>query len=194
MKFEIKNSFTGLVQFIAEIEADSKTPQNVKLGLAVAVACRSGAILYRADLSGANLFGADLSGAGLSGANLYRANLFGADLFGANLSGANLYRANLYRAGGIISFGPVGHQKRIGYAIAQHDGPRISLGCFWGTLPEAVEKIIAKYGPNSAYQRFVESACECLKPAAQEASTDTSPGSKTIGARFRPRRARGEER
>ena len=79
MNFEIKNRFTGEVQFIASIQAKKDDAISVKVGLAV-----RWAIENKADLSGADLSRADLSGADLS-----RANLSGADLSRANLSRAN---------------------------------------------------------------------------------------------------------
>jgi len=54
--------------------------------------------LEQAVRSGANLYRANLTRADLSGAYLYRADLGGTYLIGANLYGANLYRANLNRA------------------------------------------------------------------------------------------------
>ena len=100
IKIQIKSIF-GHVLF--EYEKENNTLKET-----VIEAVKSGANLYRADLSGANLSGADLSGADLyradlSGANLSGADLYRADLSGANLSGADLYRAdlsgaNLYRA------------------------------------------------------------------------------------------------
>ena len=83
--FEIKNRWTGEVQFTAEIEADETVSFRCKIGLAVKLA----------RTNGANLRGADLCGADLCGANLCDANLYGADLCGANLCDANLYGANL---------------------------------------------------------------------------------------------------
>jgi hypothetical protein len=98
MKFEVRNRFSGAVQFTAEIECGENTSTSVKLGLAVRWAIKSradlsgaylsGAYLSGADLRGADLSGADLSGAYLSGAYLSRADLSGADLSGADLSGA----------------------------------------------------------------------------------------------------------
>ena len=76
MKFEIKNYLTGTLLFSVETE-------NIKLAIELAI--KSGADLYRANLSRANL----------SGADLYGANLFRADLYGANLSGANGVNKNL---------------------------------------------------------------------------------------------------
>jgi hypothetical protein len=109
MKFQIKNRFSGAVQFECELGAEFEAfGYAIQLGAAVKVAFKARASLYGANLSGANLSGADLSGANLSratlyganlsGANLYRADLYRANLSGANLSGADLYRANLSRA------------------------------------------------------------------------------------------------
>jgi uncharacterized protein YjbI with pentapeptide repeats len=100
VNFEIKNRFTGKVQFVAQIEFDDTASISVKMGLAVRWAVKNDANLRYAnlsgaDLSGANLSGADLRGANLSGANLSGADLRGADLRGANLSGADLRGANL---------------------------------------------------------------------------------------------------
>jgi hypothetical protein len=67
--------------------------------------------------------------------------------------------ANLSRAVGIMSFGPVGCERRIGYAVAHDDGPRVQLGCFWGTLEKALSATITKYGEASAYEALVRAAC-----------------------------------
>ena len=83
MKFEVRNRYTGEVQFTAEIGCADGASTSIKLGLAVRWAIKS-----RANLSGANLYGADLSGADLSGADLSGADLSGANLYGADLSGA----------------------------------------------------------------------------------------------------------
>ncbi len=98
MKFDIKNRFTGAVQFTAEIECDEDESVSVKLCLAVRWAYKARADLAGADLAGADLAGANLAGANLAGAKLARANLVGADLADANLARANLARANLARA------------------------------------------------------------------------------------------------
>ncbi len=100
ISFEVKNRFSGKVQFVAEIDCDESRSHNFKLGLAVRWAIRSDANLSYADLRGADLRGAnlryaDLRGADLRGANLGGANLRYADLSGANLIGANLRGANL---------------------------------------------------------------------------------------------------
>jgi hypothetical protein len=118
--------------------------------------------LHRANLRGADLTNTDLCGANLTSADLRRADLRRADLRGANLTNANLRGANLRGAKSIVSFGPVGVEGRIGYAIAHDDEPRVQLGCFWGTRDEAVRAIRAKYGPDSAYESLVVAACRVV--------------------------------
>ena len=70
MKFEIKNRFSGEVQFKADIDCGDDAPLSVKVGLAVKWALKA-----RTDLAGADLAGADLADANLAGANLAGANL-----------------------------------------------------------------------------------------------------------------------
>jgi hypothetical protein len=108
MKFDVKNRWTGEVQFTAEIDAQEDSPWGLKMGLAVKWAIENGADLRDAVLSGANLRCADLRDAVLSGANLRCADLTraylrgaylrGADLTGAYLRGADLTGAFLTRA------------------------------------------------------------------------------------------------
>ncbi len=95
MKFEVKNRFTGEVQFTAEIEANESSSYGLKLGLAVKWGIENNANLSRANLSNANLSGAYLSNAKLTGANLSGADLSGAYLSYADLTDADLSRANL---------------------------------------------------------------------------------------------------
>jgi len=57
MRFEVRNRFTGDVQFTAEIEADDGTPFSIKIGRAVQWAYKSGANLRGADLRGAKNLG-----------------------------------------------------------------------------------------------------------------------------------------
>jgi hypothetical protein len=80
INFEIKNRFTGAVQFTAQIDCDDGELTSVKIGLAVKWAIVSGAYLSGAYLSGANLSRANLSRANLSDANLSDANLTGAKI------------------------------------------------------------------------------------------------------------------
>jgi len=110
MQFEIRNRWSGDVQFTAEIDCAADASPSVMVGLAVKWAVAADANLRRADLRGADLSNASLSNASLRGANLCGANLRGADLSnavllwadlrdanlcGANLCGANLRGANL---------------------------------------------------------------------------------------------------
>lgn len=91
---EIKNRFTGAVQFVAEIECDADASWRSKLGLAVRVAVKA-----RADLRGADLRGAYLGDAYLGGADLH-----GAYLGDANLGGLILLPARATRSDGYEYF------------------------------------------------------------------------------------------
>jgi hypothetical protein len=118
------------------------------------------------DGSRANLYGANLSGADLSGADLYGADLSGADLYGADLSGADLYGADLYGADGIMSFGPIGKEKRIGYVWLDKDNKAvIRLGCHVGNLKDTVKAIRSKYGAKSNYEAVVRA---CVKELEEQ--------------------------
>ena len=94
-KFEVRNRWTGRVQFTAEISVTPEMTPRIKLGLAVRWGYRNGADLRGADLRGADLSGAVLRGAVLSDAVLSDADLRDADLSGADLSGADLSGAVL---------------------------------------------------------------------------------------------------
>ena len=109
----------------------------------------------RADLRHADLRYADLRHADLSDADLRDANLSDANLSGANLCRANLCEADLCGAVGIFSFGPMGENSRIGYAVQHKDGPMFALGCFWGNLQETRKAIVAKYGARSLYEKQI---------------------------------------
>jgi len=100
MRFNIKNRFSGDVQFTAEIEAEEGAATSLKISLAVKWAMKNGANLSFADLRYADLHFADLSSANLRSADLSFAdlsttNLSFADLSSANLSFADLSSANL---------------------------------------------------------------------------------------------------
>jgi hypothetical protein len=90
MQYDIKNRWTGAVQFTAEIDCAKGAPHGVKVWLAVRWALRNGATLTGAVLTGADLTGATLTGEDLTGAVLTGAVLTGADLTGADLTGATL--------------------------------------------------------------------------------------------------------
>ena len=88
MQFDIRNRYTGAVQFTAEIDCAEDAPASVKIGSAVIWAAMTGANLRRAYLRDADLRGADLRRADLRGAYLRDADLSGANLSGAYLRGA----------------------------------------------------------------------------------------------------------
>jgi hypothetical protein len=94
-KLEVRNRWTGNVQFTAEFETTPLMTPRVKLGLAVQWGYRSGADLRDADLRDADLSGADLRDADLRDADLSGADLRDADLRDADLSGADLRDADL---------------------------------------------------------------------------------------------------
>ena len=75
MKFEIKNRWTGDVQFTADIECDDNTSVGIKIGLSVKWAIKNKVSLRAADLRAANLSDANLSAANLRAAKLRAANL-----------------------------------------------------------------------------------------------------------------------
>jgi hypothetical protein len=69
IKFDVKNRFTGAVQFTAEIDCGDDASPGIKLGLAVTWAKKEDANLRGADLRGADLRGVDLRDANLRGAH-----------------------------------------------------------------------------------------------------------------------------
>ncbi len=79
ISYEVKNRFSGAVQFTAEIDCKESASVSIKMGLAVKWALKAGANLAGANLAGANLAGANLAGAYLAGANLAGAYLAGAE-------------------------------------------------------------------------------------------------------------------
>lgn len=80
IKFDVKNRFSGEVQFTAEIDCDENSSTSLKTRLSVLWAIKNNA----------NLSYSNLSGADLSDANLRYANLRDADFSGANLRYADL--------------------------------------------------------------------------------------------------------
>nr|WP_313635240.1 pentapeptide repeat-containing protein [Brevundimonas diminuta] len=131
--FEVRNRFSGEIQFTAQIACGEDARPSVKLGLAVRWAVKN-----RADLSGAYLSGADLSGADLSGADLS-----GADLSRAYLSDEALrpFKADLW-----LTLSEVGGPLEVQHVIAklkagEVDGDTYGQGnecaCLVGTIAAA---------------------------------------------------------
>jgi hypothetical protein len=61
VKFEIKNRFSGEVQFVASIECTEDTPISIKLGSAIKWAVENKADLSYADLRSANALAASIT-------------------------------------------------------------------------------------------------------------------------------------
>jgi uncharacterized protein YjbI with pentapeptide repeats len=96
MKFQIKNRWTGAVQYECELSAEvAGMSYGLQLGFAVKHALASGSNLSGSNLSGSNLSGSNLRGSNLSGSNLSGSNLSGSNLRGSNLSGSDLRGSNL---------------------------------------------------------------------------------------------------
>ena len=73
---------------------------------------------------------------------------------------AYLRGADLRGAFGIVSFGPVGSQGRIGYIVQCEIEPMVLLGCWWGTLSATIAKLKAERSPG--YVAIVEAAALVL--------------------------------
>ena len=95
---DVRNRWTGDIQFTAEIETGNGLLPPERLGAAIVWARRKGLGLSGANLLGADLRGADLRGADLRGSTLRGADLRRTDLREAVLSGVDLRNADLREA------------------------------------------------------------------------------------------------
>lgn len=152
-----KVSFGSAYLYSAKL-ADANLTQARLEDAVLSYADLSGAVLRSATLTRANLYCADLRRADLTGARLLQSHLYKADLTGAILEGAHLDEAFLRYAKGIVSFGPVGKNRRIGYAVNHGSYAMVKLGCFWGTARSAIEAVTEAYGKNSTYVRLIRAA------------------------------------
>jgi hypothetical protein len=141
--FEVRNRFTGKVQFTAQIACSPDELPSVKLGLAVKWAIKEKANLAGAYLTGANLAGAYLTGANLTGADLAGANLAGASLADANLAPETLrpFKADLWLTLSMIG-GPMEAQHliaklRAGGVNGSTYGKGNECACLVGTIAAA---------------------------------------------------------
>ena len=143
MKFEVKNRFTGDVQFTAEIHTESEDT-TFRLGLAVTWAMESGANLCGADLRDADLRCADLCDACLRGADLRYSDLRSADLYGADLRYSDLRFADLCNA--CLRGAGLEHNKTViscglgDYAMLIHQGREglmVKAGCRYSSIEAA---------------------------------------------------------
>ena len=113
----------------------------------------------------ADLRGADLRGADLHGADLHGAYLHGADLTGADLRGAYLTNT--------VGYHCLGWDKR-GYhfrGVLWSDGWRVSAGCRWFTVAEAVEHWSSK-GNKDALARVAVLAAQLETTGRASADED----------------------
>ncbi|QEE24493.1 pentapeptide repeat-containing protein [Rhodanobacter glycinis] len=96
MKFEIKNRWTGTVQYSCELDAEiAGKSYGIQIGFAVKKALADGSDLSGSDLSGSNLRGSNLRGSNLRGSDLSGSDLSGSDLSGSDLSGSDLRGSDL---------------------------------------------------------------------------------------------------
>ena len=101
-KFEIKNRWTGKVQFTAEIECAPDAPLSWKLRLAVLWGIKNGSDLRWSDLSGSDLRDCDLRGSDLRWSDLSGSDLRDCDLRGSDLRWSDLRGSD--RRGAKIDF------------------------------------------------------------------------------------------
>jgi hypothetical protein len=157
---EIKN-IAGDVIFTSEKETLKEALEEaVSQHTVLNGAFLNGAFLNRAVLDGAFLDGASLNGASLNRASLDGASLNGAFLNRAFLEGASLNRAVLNRASlngaeSIVSFGPVGKERRMGYAVDHGDKVMVQLGCWWGDAGCAVQRIQDVYAEGPMREAYI---------------------------------------
>ena len=78
-----------------------------------------------------------------------------ADLHRADLRWAVLRGADLRGAVGIASTGPVGHESRTIYAVRHDGGPMIQAGCWWGTVPDTIERIERDYAGSPLREAYI---------------------------------------
>ena len=102
----------------------------------------------------------------VQGETLCGADLYGADLREADLREADLYGASLRGAKGVISFGPIGSERRIAFAYI-NGGVQTRIGCFSGDHNAAIAAIQEKYGPHSTYEMMLRTAVWALAEANQ---------------------------
>ena len=154
MKFQIKNRFSGAVQFECELPVELETVNYaLQLGFAVQAAYRakadlSGSALRGAALSCSALSGADLSGADLRGADLRGADLRRADLSGAILADVNLKKITLVGKRPVLQLGPLGSRADCLLVFLTDNGIYLRTGCFFGDLKEFSAAVEETHGTN----------------------------------------------
>ena len=101
------------------------------------------------DLRFADLSHSDLSFANLRFANLRFANLRSADLRSADLTGVTI-NSN------VVKIFTAGNSGRTSVLFIRDNKIMASIGCFYGTVDEALERIAKKYGKDSYYYKVCE--------------------------------------
>ena len=159
-----------------------------------------GCELIDANLSEASLVGADFTNCDLTDAYFRKSNLMKVDFWGSNLLATDLSCCNLKRtrfnytqidkaefyysdlryAKGLLRFGPVGNNLRMGNVSIERK-PLVNLGCFHGREKRTLREICKGYknDPNlEAYVLFVRAACEqarqIFKRCEDEANSTTT--------------------
>jgi hypothetical protein len=69
--------------------------------------------------------------------------------------GDDLGEINLKDVSGIVSFGPVGDEREIIYAVRRDNRVMVKFGPIWAPLDSALREIIARHGHNSIQERAV---------------------------------------
>jgi hypothetical protein len=157
MKHQIKDRYMGAVLFECEVPADTPSGLAMRHALEKAIQNKANlrwASLRGASLRGAYLQGADLQGADLQGADLRWANLQGADLQGADLQGADLQDGKLIGERPFFQIGPIGSRYNYFTAWITDQGLKLQAGCFFGTVEEFTEKLIATHADNDHAKEY----------------------------------------
>jgi hypothetical protein len=118
---------------------------------------------YGDNLKDLNFSGTDLSESIFGYSSFENCCFVGCDFKNCNLREATFYPCDFENATNITAFGPVGGARRIGYVVNHDNCQMVKLGCFWGTLKEAVEEIRYKYGMKSSYEAYLKAAAKSLK-------------------------------
>ena len=133
--FEIKNRWTGEVQYTCELPAEiAGKSYSKQLGFAVRSAVEAGASLAGANLAGANLTDANLAGASLAGPNGEKLTLIGPRPY--------------------FQLGPIGSESRQFIAYITDHGLYLRAGCFFGTRDEFLVKLRETHGDNVHGQEY----------------------------------------
>jgi hypothetical protein len=167
MQFDIRNRWTGVLQFSADIACDEDTPLRIKIGLAVKWAYKRDAVLRDADLREFKLRDADLRDADLRDAVLRGADLRDAVLSGAVLSDADLREFKVDGKIGIIDAGSPNHWHAFGYVDQSSQTLRLHVGCRRFSLSEGRAYWTSEAHPDRDNRREVLAALDYIETVAR---------------------------